>query len=433
MANPRRAVITGHGALTPLGNDAATIWEALTTGRCGIAPITAFDPSRLPSRIAGEVRDFNARKALDNKNEYEKAMGKSLKLMARTIQLGLIAAKFAMKSAGLERGRYEPTRFGIVFAANMIAVEVDDLVDASRAAVTGDDGRVDLLGWGAQGIDTIEPTWMLKFLPNMPACHISVLYDLQGPSNSITQDDVASLNALGEAYRHIERGQADAFLVGGTDSKLSLLSMARHVLFLPLSKHNDDPASACRPFDADHDGMVVGEGATVLVTEELEHARRRGATILAEIAGFASAFDLKRDGEGVARAVQRALHEAGIGPEDLDHINAHGTAVPEQDILEARGLRLALGDAVDRVPVFAAKGYMGNLGPAAGVTELMLSLLALHHGQLPPTLNHQRPDPACPLAVHASGMRPVSKPYVLKVGFTDLGQCAAVVLKKYHE
>jgi 3-oxoacyl-[acyl-carrier-protein] synthase II len=430
MANSRRTVITGSGALTPIGTDSAAIWESLAAGRSGVGPISAFDVSHLPFRIAGEVRDFAARKHLDNKNEIEKAMGKSLKLMARTIQLGLIAAKFAMKDAGLERGKYDPTRFGIVFGSAMIAIEVDDIAAASRVALDNASKTVDLLAWGEKGIETIEPTWMLKFLPNMAACHVSVMYDLQGPSNSITEDDVASLNALGEAHRHIGRGQADAFLVGGADSKISLLSLARHVLFLTLSKRNDDPSGACKPFDKERDGMVIGEGATVLVAEELDHARKRGARILAEVAGFASAFDAKRDGSGLARAITAALKEAAIGPEDLDHVNAHGLGVPEQDAFEARGIRLALGAAADRVPVFAAKGNIGNLGPAGGVTELGFALLAMQKGQLPPTINHKTPDPACPVKVHTQGLRAIAKPHVLKIGFTDLGQCAAVVLRK---
>jgi 3-oxoacyl-[acyl-carrier-protein] synthase II len=268
---------------------------------------------------------------------------------------------------------------------------------------------------------------MLKFLPNMAACHISVLYDLQGPSNSITEDDVASLNALGEAHRHIGRGQADAFLVGGADNKISHLSLARHTLFMPFSKRNDDPAGACRPFDRDRDGTVLGEGATVLVVEELETAKKRGAKILAEVIGFSSAFDGKRDGSGLARAIGSALKEAGIGPQDLDHVNAHGLGAKAQDAWEAAALHKAIGN----VPVFASKGYTGNLGPATGVTELGFSLLAMQHGSLPPTINHRTADPDCRIQVHANGLRPVTKPYFLKVGFTGLGQSAAVVVKKY--
>jgi 3-oxoacyl-[acyl-carrier-protein] synthase II len=432
MPQSRRAVITGCGALTPIGNDAAAVWDSLSSGRSAIGPISAFDASRLPCRIAGEIKDFVARKHLDNKNEFEKSMGKSLKLMARTIQLGLIAAKYAMKDANLARGQFEPTRFGIVFGSSLIAVEVDDLVDASRAALDNPEKRVNLLGWGEKGLETIEPTWMLKFLPNMPACHVSVLFDLQGPSNSITEDDVASLNAMGEAFRHIGRGQADAFLVGGTDSKLSYLSQSRHSLFMPLSQRNEEPTRACKPFDRDRDGAVIGEGATALILEELGHAKERGAKIAAEVLGFASTFDAKLDGSGLARAITAALGEAGIGPDDLDHVNAHGTGVPAYDVAEARGIREALGNATDRVPVFASKGYTGNMGPAAGTTELGFMLHAFAHGVLPPTINCDHPDPACPVAVHTSGLRPIGKPYALKVSRTDLGQCAALIVRKWE-
>lgn len=433
MSQTRRAVITGCGALTPIGNDALAIWASLSQGRSAVGPISAFDASKLPCGMAGEVKDFVARKHLDNKNEIERAMGKSLKLMARTIQLGLIAAKYAMKDAGLARGQFDPTRFGIVFGSSLIAIEMDEIVQASQAALDNPEKEPDLLAWGEKGLETIEPTWMLKYLPNMAACHVSVMYDLQGPSNSITENDVGSLNALGEAVRHIGRRQADAFLVGGADSKISYLSQARHALFMPLSRRNDEPARACRPFDRDRDGMVFGEGAAVLVVEELEHARKRGAKIAAEILGFASAFDARRDGAGLGRAIAQALNEAGIEPDDLDHVNAHGCGVPEWDRIEAAGIRLALGPAADRVPVFASKGYTGNLGPASGVTEIGFELVAAAQGMLPPSINHEQPDPACPILVHAQGLRPITRPYVLKIGMTDLGQCAAVVLRKWSE
>ena len=433
MPPSRRAVITGYGGFTPIGNDASAVWDSLTSGRSGIGTISALDPTGLHCRIAGEIKDFVARKHFDNKNDIEKAMGKSLKLMARTIQLGLVASKLAMKEAGLARGQYDPTRFGLVFGASMIAIDIDDIVLASKAATENSAGQVDLLGWGEKGIETIEPTWMLKYLPNMAACHVSVMFDLQGPSNSITEDDVASVLALGEAYRHIGREQADAFLVGGADSKISYLSLARHSLFLPLSQRNDEPARACRPFDRDRDGMVIGEGATVLILEELEHARKRGAKIRAELVGFAAACDVKRDGSGLARVICLAMTEAGIGPEDLDHVNAHGYGVPAQDAYEARAIRAALGDATDHVPVFASKGYTGNMGPAAGTTELWFGLLASEHGSLPPSLNCEHPDPACPIRVHAQGQRPMTRPYWLKLAYTDVGQCAAVVLRRWEQ
>ncbi|MFL5340406.1 MAG: beta-ketoacyl-[acyl-carrier-protein] synthase family protein [Gemmataceae bacterium] len=433
MANsPRRVVITGGAAFTPIGTDAAAIWESLRAGRGGVAPIRAFDAARLPCRVAGEIPDFVARTYFSNKDPAEKQMGRSLRLMSRTVQLGLVAAKFAMQDAGLVRGQYDSTRFGVEFGCLMIAVEVDELVPAARAAVASPDAPVNFQEWGARGLDTIEPTWMLKFLPNMPACHVSVLYDLQGPSNSITSGDVASLLALGEALRIIGRGQADAFLVGGCDSRVSQLAYSRNNLFQPLSKRNDEPARACRPFDKDRDGTVLGEGAGVVVLEELEHARKRGAKIRAEVAGFGAAFDARRDGSGLARAIQAALADANIGPEELDHVHAQGYGVPQADHWEAAGIRSALGAAADRVPVFAAKGYIGNLGAAAGIVELFLSLLSLDHGELPSTLNCDSPDPACPVVIHNKGLRTITRPYMLKLGFTDMGQCAAAVLRKWE-
>src|SRR5262249_32236289 len=206
-------------------------------------------------------------------------------------------------------------RFAVEFGAGLIATELDELAAAARLAANCQPGHVDLEKWGEQGIPNIQPLWMLKYLPNMLACHVSILHNAQGPSNTITEGDVASLLALGEAYRILARGQADFFLVGGGESKLNPLSMTRQSLFLPLSRRNEEPESACRPFDRRRDGMVLGEGAGVFILEDLEHAKRRGSRIYAEVVGFGAAFDPERKGDGVARAVCAALNEAGIGPE----------------------------------------------------------------------------------------------------------------------
>jgi 3-oxoacyl-[acyl-carrier-protein] synthase II len=269
---------------------------------------------------------------------------------------------------------------------------------------------------------------MLKYLPNMLACHISILHDARGPNNSITESDVASLLALGEAYRILTRDQADFFLVGGAESKINPLSMVRQCLFEPLSRCNEAPDKACRPFDRRRDGIVLGEGAGVFVMEELNHARKRGARIYAEVVGFGAAFDRKCNGEGLARAVTAALTEAGVGPEQIDHINAQGLASREADITEAKGLQAIFGNL--RTPVFAAKSYIGNLGAGAGTTELAASVLGLEHGVLPATLNYEEADPDCPINV-AAEPRALTKPYVLKVSFTRMGQCAALVLRKF--
>ena len=361
----RRTVITGSGALTPIGGDVGEIWRALRDGASGVGPVRAFDVSRFPTRIAGEVKDFNARKHFDNKDPNEKTVGKSLRMMARTIQLGLVASKLAMADANLARGQFDPTRVGVVFGSSMIAIDVDDIVAPSKAASDGSPGPVDLLGWGDK-LETVEPTWMLKYLPNMAACHVSILHDLQGPSNSLTADDVASLLAVGEAFRSVERGQADAFLVGGSDCKFSYLSLSRHALFLPLSRRNDQPEKACRPFDRDRDGMVLGEAGAVLVVEELGHAKKRGANIRAEIAGYGAAFDRSRDGSGLARAILAAFGQAGVGPEDLDHVNAHAYGVPESDAWEARGLCAALAVTPAACRCSRPRGTPGTWGRPAG-------------------------------------------------------------------
>jgi 3-oxoacyl-[acyl-carrier-protein] synthase II len=272
---------------------------------------------------------------------------------------------------------------------------------------------------------------MLKYLPNMLACHVSILHNAQGPNNTITESEASGLLALGEARRILKRDQADFFLVGGADSKINPLSMVRQCLFATLSRRNDAPEKAARPFDRGRDGLVVGEGAGVVVLEDLEHARRRGARIWAEVAGFGSAFDRDHSGKGLARAVRAALAEAGVGPEDIDHVNAHGLSTVEADACEARGLQEVFGGACRAVPVFAAKSYFGNLGAGSGLTELSASVLALHHGVVPATLNYEVPDPACPVTVLAAPAE-VRRPYFVKVGFTEMGQCAAVVCRKWE-
>jgi 3-oxoacyl-[acyl-carrier-protein] synthase II len=263
----------------------------------------------------------------------------------------------------------------------------------------------------------------------MLACHVSILHNAQGPSNTITESEVAGLLALGEAYRIIERDTADFFLVGGADSRLGPLSLVRQCLYQPLSKRNDEPARACRPFDKQRDGMVIGEGGSVLVLEDLAHATKRGAKIYAEVMGFGSSFDRRKDGKGIARAVKAAMAEARVTPADLDHVNAHGFSSVESDIWESRGLTEALGN---EVPVLAPKSYFGNLGAGGATTELTASLLGVNRGQVPATLNYEEADPACPMPVIAGAARPLQKPHFLKVSFTDMGQCAAVVCKKWE-
>jgi 3-oxoacyl-[acyl-carrier-protein] synthase II len=423
-ASSRRAVLTGIGVLTPVGLDLPSYWQALSTGRSGIRAIQGFDSSALPVNLAAEIIGFDAKKFLD------KEARRGLKVMARTIQLAVCAAQLALNDSSVEKQKLDPTRFGVEFGAGLIASELEELAPAAVVSMNCQPGMVDLEKWGEHGISNIPPLWMLKYLPNMLACHVSIMHNAQGPNNTVTESDVASILALGEAYRIIARDQADFFLVGGADSRLSALSMVRQCLFMDLSKRNDAPEKAYRPFDKQRDGSVVGEGAGVLVLEELEHARKRGARIYAEVVGFGSAFDRNKTGAGLARAVRAALADAGIGPEEVDNVNAAGFGTVATDAWEARGLQEVFGNCREPVPATAIKSYIGNLMAGSGTTELAASLLGLQHGVVPPTLNYEEPDPACPIPVIAGAPRSIARPYFVKVSSTEMGQCAAVVCRK---
>lgn len=420
----RRVVITGAGLITPIGQDVPTVWQSLAGGKSGIGPIRALDASTLPVRIAGEVPGFDAKKVM-SKDER-----KSLKMMARSVQMGVACAKLAFADTGIDRAQLDSTRFGIEIGSSLIPTELDDLASAASSAATDAAGGVDLAKWGSEGLREIQPLWMLKYLPNMVACHVSIFLDAQGPNNSITQSDAAGILALGEAHRILRRDAADFFLVGAADSKINMLSLVRQSLFASLSRRNDEPEKACRPFDKNRDGWVIAEGAGVLAVEDLEHARRRNAKISAEMIGFGSAFDRGRTGEGLARAIRIALAHAGVEPDAIDHVNAHGNGSKPMDLWEARGIAAVFGP--HGVPVFAPKSYFGNMSSAGSLVELAASLLAMQHGQLPATLNFDDPDPECPVAV-VREPRPITKPYFLKLSLTDLGQCAAAVLRRWEQ
>jgi 3-oxoacyl-[acyl-carrier-protein] synthase II len=422
-AASRRTVITGIGLVNPLGLGTTAVWESLVAGRSAVTPLTAFDAGNLPVRIAGEIRGFDA------KAYIAKDQRKQIKVMARGIQLAVAAAQVALDDGKVVKECLDPTRFGIEFGSGLLATELEDLAPAAQVSYSPP-ATVDLGKWGGEGLPLIQPLWMLKYLPNFLASHVAILHNAQGPNNSITESDVSGLLALGEAQRILERNQADFFLVGGAESKINPLSMARMCLFATLSKRNEAPAEASRPFDRRRDGFVASEGAGVLVVEDLEHAKKRGARIYAELTGFGSAFDRRHDGRGVARAVRAALDQAGIGPGDIDHVNAHGLGTPAADAWEAQGLREVFGDRP--VPVFAAKSYLGSLGAGSGTTELALSLLACRHGSLPATRNYDEPDPACPVAVNRAP-HAVGKGSFLKVGLNEAGQCAAVVCRRWEE
>ncbi len=408
----RRAVITGLGIVSPLGLGRDAFRASLAAAASGVHTFRLFDPSALPVTFGGEIEEFDANAYLDKKER------KQLKLMPRTVQLAVAASRLAAADARLAA---DPERLGFVMGTGIIPGVLDDLGPPGRLCLDEASGRIDMEKWGREGIGLMPPTWMLNHVPNMPASHSAILLDARGPNNTVTQYDAAALMAAGEAFRVIQSGRADAMIAGGTDTRTGIISVARHAMYAPLARH-DDPARACRPFDRARTGQVLAEGAGVMALEDREHALRRGAEVLAEVAGFAAAYDLRRDGAGVARAVAAALREAGAVPGEVDHVNAHAGGLPE-DVREAR----ALAEALPGVPVLAMKGYMGNAGSGASVLELAASVLALAGDPVPVSLNCGAPD--CPVTPVREPRR-VARPFVVKVAMTDRGHCVALVLRR---
>jgi 3-oxoacyl-[acyl-carrier-protein] synthase II len=422
--NSRRTVLTGLGVICPIGAGPVAFWQALLACVPGIHTITSLNPFALPSRMAGEVRDFSA------KSLIEKSYRRTLNAMARTVEFGVIGCQQAMQDAGLTKGSVPPERIGVEFASVMGATELDDIGPASKKSIRPDGLGPDMGAWGSIGLNEVPPLWMLKYLPNMPACHASIIYDIQGPSNTQIPGDTAGAVALGEALRIIRRGAADVMLVGGSEAKIHPLSLSRFNLFSQFSRRNEDPEGAVRPFDRDRDGTAPGEGVAAFTLENLERALSRNAKIYGEVVAVASGVDRGMTGPGLARVIRNALNAAGIQPKDVDHVNAHGLGTTNGDAFEARGIAEVFGRSVQ---VFAPLSRFGNLGAGSSLLELACSVLALQHGLLPGTLNHSNPDPACPVAVHTGAPRPVTKPYAIKLSNTELGQCSAIVIRKWQE
>jgi len=437
----RRIVITGLGAVTPLGLGAAALADAVRAGRSGIGPITRFETTVYASRVGGEVRDLDP--TVGTRKDQGRYIKKMAKVMAADIQLAVAAANLAVTDSGLPPGdpkANEPVlptidhaRFGVVFGTSFIPTELEDLAGPVQAARAG--GEFTLQGWGARGIPQMFPLWLLKYLPNMHSCHTGILWDLQGPSNSLTCSDAGGLLALDEAARLIRRGAADGMLAGGGESRVNPVLVLRYCLLKRLSETRGDPARACRPFDLDRTGQVSSEGAVVVMLEALETAEKRGARIYGEVLGSgagattAGVNACDPDGRAVATAVRAALDAAGIGPEALGAIVAHGTGLEMQDRSEALGLAAALGPAARTVPVTAIKGVTGNMGACSGLSELAAALLVLKDGTIPPILNCERPDPTGGLNFVTGGPKPLEKDLILVTSNAIGGQTAAVVVR----
>jgi len=434
LRSERRVVITGLGIVTPIGIGPELYWTALAEGRGGVHHLRAFPIEGLPNDVGAEIADFDekAAKAMALP-KYRKALTKSQKYMARDIQLAVAAAQFAVADAGLVDGGVDPTRLGVDLGAGLISTELDELAPAIDLA-SEPSGAFNYGIYGREGIPQINPLWLLKYLPNMLACHISILIDCQGPSNTITEAEAASNLAIGEAARIIARGRADVMIAGGADSKIHPLSLVRMSLLDQMSTWKGEPSRACRPFDRTRDGWVPGEGAGILILEEREHALKRGARILGEVLGFGSGCDANPqggydpEGAGTEIALRAALRDAELEPSAIGHVNAHGAATVVSDLAEARAFHRVFGEGAS-VPVTALKGYFGNLVSGCGAVELIASLIGVNRGLIPQVLNCDEPDPECNLDLVRNAPRATDNPTFVNTNLTRHGQAAALVIK----
>ncbi|HUU84960.1 MAG TPA: beta-ketoacyl-[acyl-carrier-protein] synthase family protein, partial [Phycisphaerae bacterium] len=368
MTNERRVVITGLGLATPLGIGIESVWDALINKRCGLKRIESFDASGLICAVGGEVPAFKMT------NYVPKSYRKSTKVMARDIELAVVAAYEAAKDAGLrtkcliDRGEADPpanvdsTRFGANIGAGLICADLHELAGALATSVDGD-GNFSLAAWGSEGMTNLTPLWLLKFLPNMLACHVTIVHDAQAPSNTITCGEASSHLAIGEGYRTVARGDADVCICGGAESKTNPMGVARPQLLGRLATDaNDNPSRASRPFAADRRGLVPSEGGGLIILESLEHATGRGARIYAEMVGFgasANTTDWRTPdpaGTGISLAMRKALKDAGTTPEGIDLIGTFGCGTLQHDASELAAMEEVFGDRLPEVPAIATKG-----------------------------------------------------------------------------
>ncbi len=440
VSSDRRVVITGMGVVCPLGLALDELWSGLESGRSAVGPLEAFASGGLPVRHVAEARGFTG--AIEDfgtlESERKKAIRKGLKVMCRESQMAVAAAQRALHDAGEVTTHHPPERFGCVFGSDYMLTLPDDFT-ASVARCRGAGGGFEFDRWATDGLPLLNPLWLLKYLPNMPASHIAIYNDLRGPSNSLTLREASGHLAVGEAVVTIQRGAADVMVAGATGTRVHPMKTV-HVLQseqVALEDGSDpDPTRRSRPFDARRTGMVLGEGAAVLILEELSHARRRGARIYAEIVGHAarSAVDLAAAGrrrQALAHSMRRALAMAGVEPAAVGHVHAFGASTTVGDREEAAAIGDVFGGHAPLVPVVAAKSHFGNLGGGSGIVECAASVLALAHGRLFPLLNHDEPDPACPVRAARAG-DPAGEVFVSSA-VTPQGQAGALVVRAFRD
>ncbi len=410
----KRVVITGMGVVHSLGCGLDVFWNAIRDGRNGISLVTKFDTSNYDAKVAAEIKNFEPTDYIDKKEA---------KRMDVFTQYALAAAKMAFEMSGLDMEKEDKFRAGCIVSSGIGGIQT--LEDQHQVLATKGPGRV-------------SPFFITSMIANMAAGRIAIEFGLQGFNECVVTACASGNNAIGDAFKVIQRGDADIMVTGGSESAITPLSFAGFCSNKALST-NPDPNTACRPFDKDRDGFIMGEGAAILILEEYEHAKKRGAVILGEVSGYGCTCDAYHitapapDGIGGIKSMQLAIADAGIKPEDIGYINAHGTSTPLNDVGETKVIKSVFGDHAYKLAVSSTKSMTGHLLGAAGAIEAVITAMALKDGILPPTINHVNPDPECDLDYVPNKSRPADIRYALSNALGFGGHNAALVMKKYEE
>jgi 3-oxoacyl-[acyl-carrier-protein] synthase II len=411
-ANGRRVAVTGLGVVTPIGHDVETVWSSLVEGVSGVGPITRFDTTEYPTKIAAEVRGFEPERYMDRKTARH---------LARYCQFALVASKQALAHARLDPHELDPDLVGVIVASAVGGME--EIERNQRQMME-------------RGIRRISPFTTPMMICDMAAGVVAMHTGAGGPNYAIVSACASSGHGIGEACEIIKRGDADAMLAGGAEAAITPLTMGAFCQIKATSERNDEPERACRPFDVERDGFVMGEGAVMFVLEEMEFARRRGARVMAEVIGYGASADMYHftaphpEGAGAIRAMRRALGKAGVAPEEVDYVNAHGTSTKLGDIAETKAIREVFGPHADRLAVSSTKSVHAHLLGAAGALEAAACVLTIERGLIPPTINLDDQDPRCDLDYVPNRARPAAVDVAISNSFGFGGHNATLVLRR---
>lgn len=426
----RRVVVTGIGWVTPMGVEIESVWKRLLNGESGVGYTTLFDASNFPTKISAEVRNWDLSDVGENPEDW--------KYQGRHTHFAVGAAKKAVADSGILDSNLDPLRFGVYTGSGEGQQDFDRFTQMMVSALEAD-GGINLARFTQKGLEILNPISELEQEPNMPAGHLASLFNAQGPNVNCLTACAASSQAVGEAAEIIRRGEADVMVAGGTHTMIHPFGVTGFNLLTALSTSNDEPTKASRPFDRDRNGFVLGEGSGMVVLEDLERAKARGAKIYGEVVGYGSTADAFRitdahpEGRGAISCIQMALADAGMGVDDVHYINAHGTSTAVNDRVETLAIKQVFGPQAYKIPVSSTKSMMGHLIAAAGASEMIICLLAIRDRILPPTINYDTPDPDCDLDYVPNVARPARCDVALTNSFGFGGQNVALIVKRFED